>query len=242
MERRALRKAAVHLRFVSQKEFILGLIEENEKLLSKLKARKILPDQIIYVSVHDAGSSSALCLNILRDHGHLERLGCYFVDSTDIKRISHLTNKIGSGVIIYVDDFAGTGQQFSKAQQYLATFVQGNFSHHVLFHTICPEAIEKIEPTGVDVQAYRFHPRESRPLHGASNLLTKTDRDLLSDRCRHISSAYGMGFGGLATMVVFYRNSPNTVPLVFRGQHGQVPWFGLVPRFDDLPPHSWEIA
>lgn len=238
-ERSAIRKTLPYLIFVDEQSFVSNLCEENEKLLARLKAKGITPAQIIYASVHDAGSSSQVCLNLLRDHGRLARSGCHFVDSKDVKQISALTGKIGNGVIVYVDDFAGTGKQFSKAQQHLAEFVQGNFSHHVIFHTVCPEAYDKIEKTGVSICPFRLHRQEDRPLHPASDILLPAEKDLIRKTCRRMSGVYGLGFNEMATMVVFYRNSPNTIPMIFRGQIGQTPWFGVVPRFDDMPSRAW---
>jgi hypothetical protein len=39
----------------------------------------------------------------------------------------------------------------------------------------------------------------------------------------------------LATMVVLYRNAPNSIPAVLRGSDKQAPFHGLFPRFKDLP-------
>jgi hypothetical protein len=239
-ERKVLLKTVSHLVFVDKKSFISGLLEENGKLLESLRAKGVQKSNIIYVSVDSAGSSSQVTLNLLRDHGHFGRFGCHFVDSKDIEQIRVLTAKLKSGVIIYVDDFAGTGTQFSRTQQHFAQFVQGVFSHHVLFHTACPEAYDKIERIGVSVRTHKLHSKENRPLHERSSLLAIGERELLTTTCGKINRSYGLGFGSLATMVVFYRNSPNSVPLVFRGDIGQKKWCGLVPRFDDLPARTWD--
>ena len=45
----------------------------------------------------------------------------------------------------------------------------------------------------------------------------------------------GLGYNQLATMVILYRNSPNTVPSVFRGSSNQAPFAGLFPSWKDLP-------
>ena len=36
-------------------------------------------------------------------------------------------------------------------------------------------------------------------------------------------------------MVVLYRNAPNTVPVMLRGNVNQKPYFGIFPRTIDLP-------
>src|SRR5205809_5140630 len=59
------------------------LVEQNAALMRRLKAAGLPPKKLIYVQVHDAGSSSPVMLNLLRDAANLERLGCKFVDSRD---------------------------------------------------------------------------------------------------------------------------------------------------------------
>jgi len=50
-----------------------------------------------------------------------------------------------------------------------------------------------------------------------------------------VSAKMGLGYNQLATMVILYRNSPNTVPSVFRGSSNQAPFAGLFPSWKDLP-------
>src|SRR5579872_5766395 len=46
---------------------------------------------------------------------------------------------------------------------------------------------------------------------------------------------FGLGFGGLASVVVMYHNCPNNVPLILRGSLGQRTFRGILPRSSDLP-------
>jgi hypothetical protein len=50
-----------------------------------------------------------------------------------------------------------------------------------------------------------------------------------------IHSRMGLGFSSMATMVVLYRNAPNTTPLVIRGNLDQRSFVGIFPRTTDLP-------
>ena len=59
------------------------LVEQNASLMKRLLAIGLPPKKLIYVQVHDAGSSSPVMLNLLRDAAGLERLGCRFVDARD---------------------------------------------------------------------------------------------------------------------------------------------------------------
>jgi hypothetical protein len=44
-----------------------------------------------------------------------------------------------------------------------------------------------------------------------------------------------LGFGRMAVMVVLYRNSPDNVPVLLRGNTHQEPFIGIFPRTTDMP-------
>jgi hypothetical protein len=60
-------------------------------------------------------------------------------------------------------------------------------------------------------------------------------RQRLITLCKRIRPKIGLGYENLATMVVLYRNAPNSIPAVLRGSDKQTPFYGLFPRFKDLP-------
>ncbi len=239
-ERAALRKATPHIKYFSEQEMVSDLVQANKELLVKLDAKGVKISEIIYVGIHDAGSSSHVVLNLLRDHGRLEKAGCSFVTVGPHNMIDFrtLTTKIRKGAIVYVDDFAGTGNQFCKIRKQVSEVINGNFSEFVLLHAVCEEGLSQIIKNDVEVVSTLVHYKTDRPLHENSSILNESERKLLRTRCLRISKGYGLGYERLASMVVYYRNSPNTTPLIFRGDLGQYPYVGLVPRTTDFSPAS----
>ena len=67
--------------YLSEKETEKQLVEHNEELLARLRSSYIPPKRIIYMQIHEAGSSSPVMLNMLRDRARLEQKGFHFVDS-----------------------------------------------------------------------------------------------------------------------------------------------------------------
>ena len=60
-------------------------------------------------------------------------------------------------------------------------------------------------------------------------------RQRLIEICKEIRPNTSLGFDNMATMVVLYRNAPNSLPAILRGSDKQFPFYGLFPRFKDLP-------
>jgi hypothetical protein len=211
------------------------LVDQNAALMRRLLAAGLSPKQFIYVQVHDAGSSSPVMLNLLRDAAGLERMGCKFMDSRDSLRLNRTMNDIGEGALIYVDDFVGTGNQFCAERDFAAESFVGTFSEFLVAPSICEEAFYKIAERGIEAFAGHVHSKAERPLHANSTIFDPDEKDRMKLVCKGVNSRFGLGYRELATMVVLYRNAPNTVPAVLRGSLNQTPFVGIFPRTTDLP-------
>jgi len=231
----ALRAILGAIQFVGERQMIAEMRQLNERLLARLEAKGVDPSHIIYVQFHEAGSSSAAVLNLIRDACRLENRGCRLLDANDLLGLHKATSELGRGAIVYVDDFVGTGNQFSKVRAFSAQQIVGTFSEFLLVHGVCEEGITELgRHNAVEPVPVRVHGRTERPLHELCSLLPDDVKDELRNHCLRLSPAFGLGFRRLATMVVYYRNAPNTVPVLLRGTIGQVPLRGIVPRTTDL--------
>ena len=223
------------IRYVTEKETEDLLLSRNSNLLERLSKVKITFKNIIYVQLHDPGSSSPVMLNMLRDRGRLERKGFHFVDSKNVYELYKLTSKLESGAIIYIDDFSGSGHQFCEVRDFLSNYIIGNFSEFFLLPCICEEACIEVGIRGVEAVAGFIHEKAVRPLHPNSSIFNKATKDRLIEICTKIDPKGALGYKKLAAMVVFYRNAPNAVPVILRGRVYQQEWIGILPRTTDLP-------
>jgi hypothetical protein len=221
--------------YISEKNTESILLDLNRLLLDRLEKANITLKKVIYVQIHDPGSSSGVVLNMLRDGARLESKGCYFIDSKNVRELFEITSKLGEGAIIYVDDFAASGDQFSDVRDHLAEYIVGNFAEFFLLPGICEEAYYQLGKRGVEAVAKIVHSKADRPLHPNSSLLDKATKERLIHLCTQIDKKGSLGYKELATMVVFYRNTPTTAPAIIRGCVKQNPWIGILPRTTDLP-------
>jgi len=241
-ERKALIRILSSLRYLTEEETKKTLVTLNGALLRRLNGSGIAPKDVIYVQVHDAGSSSPVMLNLLKDFAHLERLGCKLIDSKDATGFSKLFNTIESGAVVYVDDFAGTGNQFCGVRDILAGLIPTTFVEFVIMPGMCEEAYRRIVQRGIEPYTGFIHSKADRPLDESSGILDSRTRSLVRELCRQVAPPVGLGYKEIASHVVFYRNAPNTIPAVLRGSRGQHPYPGLFPRTDDFPPEALEPA
>ncbi len=221
--------------FVSEKETEDYLRMGNVEVLNRLESDGFGPENIIYVSLDLAGSSSGVMLNILRDIENMERRHAKFIHSSDGDEMTRFSNELGGGAIVYVDDFAGTGRQFRKNRDQIAAFIAGNFSEFFIAACMCEEAIEKVEEVGVISLPGLVHHKSDRPLHDENTKLSLKMKRQLVQLCMDMNPEWGLGFKRMATMAILARNAPNSTPLIFRGNLAQYPVKGIFPRWDDMP-------
>lgn len=223
------------IRYFSEHDVRRALVRQNAALLHALGKFHVGLENVIYVQFDEAGSSSPAMLNLLRDSAHLDRAGSHFLDSKDVQGLNDLTNSLETGALVYVDDFIGTGVQICRSRDFFAKYVVGNFSEFVLAPVICEEAIYQFALRGIVAYADHLHSKSERPLHENGTALPQPVKEHLREVCRSMDPRWGLGYKELATMVVIYRNSPNTMPMLLRGSHGQTPTIGIFPRITDLP-------
>ena len=184
--------------------------------MENLRQASLKANKLIYVSTDDAGSSSPVMLGMIKTAARLEQQGCKFLDSRDAFGNNSVTKKLQEGAIIDIDDFVGSGNQFERSRNFLMQSVVGNFSEFVLVPCICEEGYAKLNQMGVTVYSGHIHAKAERPLHQNSHLMHARGRDRLIEICKDIRPNMSLGYESMATMVVLYRNSPNSIPAVLR--------------------------
>jgi hypothetical protein len=224
------------IKYVSERETRRALSTLNRDLLRHLKARGISPKNVIYVQIDEAGSSSQWVLNMMRNDDRLQGLGSTLLDSRDGIGILENSYRLEEGAIVYVDDFIGTGNQFVKSRDVVAQNILGRWVEFLLAPYICEEALEPLKRRAIEPRAIAIHSKAERFLHPESNSCPRELKLELLKACRRVDRRFALGYHHLGSMIVFSRNCPNTSPVVIRGNKGQDPFVGLLPRTSDLPP------
>lgn len=225
-----------HVTYINKRQAIRALTNLNRQLLRELASDGIPPAKIIYVQVDDAGSSSHWVLAKPRNAERLESLGCTFLDSKNVRGLNEATDRLEEGAIVYVDDFAGTGNQFCRSREFVAQHTVGNFVEFFLLPCICEEALEQLNARGVEPRSLFVHRKKDRLLHPDGNLCAAGTKERLLELSSEVHAKHGLGYRNLGSMVVLSRNCPTSAPLLLRGSKNQNPFVGILPRTTDLPP------
>jgi hypothetical protein len=224
--------------YYSEEKVDIFLKEKNQELLDKLNKEGFDGNKVIYMTLDDAGSSSQVILSKLKNFGHLERKKCKFLYSQDIIKINTVVKNIGSGAIVYVDDFAGTGNQFCEERDRIVDNIPlvSNFSEFFLAVCVCEEAKKQLDERGIEIITDHIHTISERVLHpeNKDNIFTIKERERLIKLSSQINPKKPLGYSNLASMVVMYRNAPNNTPVILRGNIGQNKFVGVLPRTTDF--------
>ena len=92
-----------------------------------------------------------------------------------------------------------------------------------------------MERRGIEVLAHNVHMKADRALQTTCTFLNESDRIRVIEIWEKIDPKMALGVENMATMVVSYRNSPNQIPAVLRGNKDLKPFRGIFPRTTDLP-------
>lgn len=234
-DRKYIRRLLKSVIYLPERTVKQVLIQQNKALMERLAQEGLSAHQLIYVQVHDAGSSSAVMLNMLRDEARLEQRGCYLIDSRDVKRIAETTSDLGESALIYIDDFVGSGKQLGDERDYTVQYAVGTFAEFVLAPSICEEGYAALQGRGIEIYAGHIHKKAERPLHNEATVFEPEAKRRLRAICNQIEKLTPLGFHNMAVMVVLYRNAPDNVPALLRGNGGQKPFIGIFPRTTDMP-------
>ena len=225
-------RLAANLEYFSRSQIVNDLTMLNARIEARLSEDGIPARNIVYVAMDDPPSSSSAMCKLLRDQGGLSR--AKFVAATSGLEINEVTKGLRTGAVVYVDDFSGSGTQFRSARADVRDNIVGTFSEFFLLPCICEEALNVVERQGVVAMYQKHHTKSERPLLPESDFLNEKARAKLIEHSEKTWGRNSLGFNMLATNVVFSHAAPDTTPIMFRGNKGQDPWFGIVPRWAEL--------
>lgn len=224
------------VRFVSKHEARGVLLDQLEEVVRIIIANGGSLQSIVVVPASGDGESSGEVWGMLREEPTLQELGIKFFSGNPMQ-LGQLVRGLQNPVVIFVDDFAGTGNQFCKA--YVAWSAMLHMHQPVTYFVacvMCSPAIAKVGGVGVIPIPGIEHSANEMFKAACERTCGFEGYHALMSYAEELHSKLPLGFNGMGTMIVVYRNSSNNMSFLLRGSMGQRIWFGLFPRRDQLTP------
>jgi hypothetical protein len=212
------------------------LVKNVEGLILRADNSMINRSNIYVLPASSEGSSSAEMISLLAKEERFSSLGVN-VFTGSVIQLGRLLRKAPSAMVIFVDDFAGSGRQFAGSFEAWKSAVSLPAVTSVLVTVVmCPEALEKVQALGVETKHAVLHGPDDRFQVACKLRVGEQGYAVLASYARELHSRYPYGMYDMGCMTVLYRNSNNNIPYLLRGTKGQRVWIGLFPRADQLSP------
>lgn len=217
-----------------------SLFDECRIAITRLLQAGIQEANILIVPAHATGESAVHSLNLIRDSLAVEFPELRFHEAGPAAA-RDLVRMRAESAVIFLDDFIGTGDQFTDSLIAWTSALAGRTTRFILVAAVvCSEGKARIEDRGALVQPGLIHSSDDRFLAVCLSACGEESMKRLAVLACELQSRMPFGHGNGGSMVVLSRNSPTNLPLLLRGSDGQRVWFGLFPRKDQVEPRSYE--
>ncbi len=224
-----------NVKFLSRKEALERLSTKLKEATDELISAGVSPASIFVVPASKDGTSSAEVFEELE--AMALGLGQVSFFQGNALQLKSALRGVPDPVVIFVDDFAGTGKQFSGSHSAWSGAIQHlNPTTYFLACVMCTPAIEAVTGIGVIPLPCIEHTTSEMFKAVCKASLSFEDQCHMMSYAKEIQNKFPLGFDHLGSMYVMYRNSSNNMSFLLRGTHGQRVWLGLFPRRDQLKP------
>ena len=204
----------------------------KDNIEQQIKTEGVLHNRVFYVPGGRTAESGQGIAQLYRNVNRLRRRRSQFVDLLELQeRLFKLEN----AMVVFLDDFIGTGQQMSNYwRDVISQYVPEYLPLYLAVAAAFPEGVRRIE-NETPFTVLIAHPLSSRhQLLGERNTrFTTFQKRTLRRYCEKWENR-PLGFGGIGALVSFLHGTPNNAPSVIRGSRRQRPNRGLLPGWDDL--------
>lgn len=222
--------------FITRENLLNLMVQEIKKIVERADSDGIPAYSVVIVPASLAGQSSREIHGELSKDPRIKDFNVSLFDGNPMQ-LAQLIKKMSDPIVVFVDDFAGTGQQFIEAHKGWSSAIQP-YSPVTYFVAcvMCTPAITKVTVAGVIPSPGVEHKQEDMFERYSHQYCGFDGHCILMSYATEIHSRWPLGFNNMGAMTVIYRNSANNMPFLLRGTQGQRVWRGLFPRIDQLLP------
>lgn len=210
-----------------------GLMKPMHKLvLQQIEAVGAKVSDALFVPFGLDGESGVDIVRRYRNINNLHSWQSRFVRANEIVEKTYAAK---NPVIVFIDDFVGTGDQVEGYwNEVLCLLVPEHFPMFLTVIAALPGGADYIEST-TPIKVIQVHTIQSRYQIGnsACKEFSSQEKHTLKRYCTEIGNK-PFGHGDCELLLSFAYGTPNNTISVIRGSKGQRPWRGLLPGWGDL--------
>lgn len=189
-------------------------------------------NSVFYVPFGRTGESGSDVIRRFRNANRLHARQKQFVTLIELPSVLY---KVQKPVVVFMDDFVGTGKQVSDAwHETLCQVVPDYIPLYLAVVAAFRDGIKRIEAeTPFRLLCVHTLGPRYQLLESAFRGLSNQEKSAVKAYCDKAGNQ-PLGFGGCGLLVSFAYGTPNNTISVIRGSEGQDPWQGLLPSWEDL--------
>lgn len=183
-----------------------------------------------FVGYGGPGESGQHMLRLFREANRMgsAKFNNWFRDVTELpglKLTAHDT-------VIFVDDFAGTGDQVTTYWPTIAELIASEARCFLILTAMTSVAASSIsENTELTILSSYVLGPDKAVFHDENNTFTAQEREVLEGYCAKADGKKPRGYGNLGVLFVLSHKTPNNALPILYANHGE--WRGLFPRYLD---------
>ena len=187
---------------------------------------------VFYVPFGRAGESGSAVLRHFRNVNRMHRREGQFLTLIELPQKLFASEK---PVVLFFDDFIGTGQQVSDGwRETISQVVPEYVPIYLVVIAAFKDGIRRVESeTPFHVICVHTLGSKDQLMESACRKFSNQEKTTLRRYCDHAGN-HPLGFGDCGLLLSFAYGTPNNSISIIRGSERQVPWRGLLPTWEDL--------
>ncbi|WP_150131834.1 phosphoribosyltransferase-like protein [Sphingomonas carotinifaciens] len=180
-----------------------------------------------FVGLGGQAESGPAMLHMFREANNLtsDRNQGLFVTPADLPEMKLTAHD----TVVFVDDFAGTGEQFSKRWALYKELIVGEANIYLFLAAATSQAMELLQPLDdITVQAQLVLPASAGIFNDANEMFTDDEKDRVLRHCKKADGRNPKGWGACGLLLVISRKTPNNSIPVLHAQSRK--WTPVFPR------------
>lgn len=187
-----------------------------------------------FLGLGGQGESGATMLHMFREANELEADShqSLFVTLSDLPGMQ-LT---AADTVIFVDDFAGTGDQFADRWARFQELIASEARIFLFLAAVTSRAVAKLDAIeDLQIRAGRRLEPSDNVFSEACTVFSQGEKDIVLHYCEVVSPQCPKGWGNCGLILVISRKTPdNSIPILHVDVGGR--WKAIFPRKLQLPP------